>query len=234
MESNLQGHRTYFQSPFYAMMSAHGQTISNANSLPYVDSCCSVPGYLPYHSYTSRPYEVPCVYHPSSCADPQLQLAAFQGKNIKTASIAKWFFFFKYCVNNVLSLKFVLWYILFLIQAASLSNCLCQWKIVLTNLFWPFWGRKRVAKTFRCTCDQIQRYKKKTVTKYSDFLGIILRDNRDLRIYQQITVNLALFSRFSFRSAPPHSNEGRGEVFPMQNIKGRILRDLWNENRIKK
>ena len=83
MESNLQGHRAYFQSPYYAMMSARGQAISGGPSLPYADSCCSVPSYLPYHSYTGRPYEVPCVYHPTTYVDPQLQLAAFQGKYIE-------------------------------------------------------------------------------------------------------------------------------------------------------
>lgn len=85
MESNLQGHphRTYFQSPFYAMVSPRVQNISSASSLPYAaaDSCCTVPSYLPYHSFGSRPYDVPCVYHPASYVDPQLQLAAFQGKN---------------------------------------------------------------------------------------------------------------------------------------------------------
>lgn len=70
-------------------MSARGQAISSANSLPYADSCCNVPNYLPYHSYTGRPYEVPCVYHPSTYVDPQIQLAAFQGKSIKNTFIAK-------------------------------------------------------------------------------------------------------------------------------------------------
>ncbi|KAL9956387.1 hypothetical protein ACROYT_G037854 [Oculina patagonica] len=72
-----------YQSPFYAMVSPRGQNISSASSLPYAaDACCSVPSYLqPYHhSFASRPYEVPCVYHPSSYVDPQLQLAAFQGQ----------------------------------------------------------------------------------------------------------------------------------------------------------
>lgn len=82
MENNLQGTRTFFQSPFYAMVSPRVQNISSASSLPYAaaDSCCSVPSYLPYHSFASRPYDVPCIYHPASYVDPQLQLAAFQGQ----------------------------------------------------------------------------------------------------------------------------------------------------------
>lgn len=80
MESNLQGHHTYFQSPLYAMVSSRGQTISSSSGLPSPEACCTVPSYIPYHSYTGRPYEVPCVYHPNSYVDPQLQLAAFQGQ----------------------------------------------------------------------------------------------------------------------------------------------------------
>ncbi|PFX30650.1 Homeobox protein unc-4 [Stylophora pistillata] len=64
------------------MVSPRVQNISSASSLPYAaaDSCCSVPSYLPYHSFANRPYDVPCVYHPASFVDPQLQLAAFQGQ----------------------------------------------------------------------------------------------------------------------------------------------------------
>lgn len=80
MEGNLQGHHTYFQSPLYAMVSSRGQTISSSSGLPFPEACCTVPSYIPYHSYTGRPYEVPCVYHPTSYVDPQLQLATFQGK----------------------------------------------------------------------------------------------------------------------------------------------------------
>lgn len=88
MESNLQGHHTYFQSPLYAMVSSRGQTISSPSGLPFSDGCCTVPSYIPYHSYTGRPYEVPCVYHPTTYVDPQLQLAAFQGKtDITTLSL---------------------------------------------------------------------------------------------------------------------------------------------------
>lgn len=80
METNFQGHHTYFQSPLYAMVSPRGQSISSNSGLPFPDSCCSVPSYLPYHSFTGRPYEVPCVYHTTSYVDPQIQLAAFQGQ----------------------------------------------------------------------------------------------------------------------------------------------------------
>lgn len=77
--------KSFYQSPFYAMVSPRGQNLSNAANLPYAtaDTCCSVPSYLSaayHHSFAGRPYEVPCVYHPTSYVDPQLQLAAFQGQ----------------------------------------------------------------------------------------------------------------------------------------------------------
>ena len=93
METNLQGYRTYFQSPFYSMVSSHGQNPSSMRNRPYgSDPCCTVPTYLPHHAVGNRPYDIPCVYHSGTYVDPQFPLAVFQGKNISLGLVFALYF----------------------------------------------------------------------------------------------------------------------------------------------
>lgn len=84
MENNIQGHPQFYQSPLYTMVTSHGPNLPSPSALPPgYDTCCIPTTFLPYHSSAlgPRPYDLPCVYHPSSYLDPQRNsFASFQGK----------------------------------------------------------------------------------------------------------------------------------------------------------